>query len=81
VAAFRDRAGIGRGLAVEVVECLDRLGVTQRIGDVRVMRPDFTRVVGAAAAPPPPAPKAAPRTTAPPAKPAAGARAQPGHRR
>jgi len=36
---FRDGAGIGRALAVQVLETLDRLGVTHRIGDARVVRP------------------------------------------
>ncbi|VTU27509.1 SelB translation factor [Variovorax sp. PBS-H4] len=35
---FRDGAGIGRALAVQVLETLDRLGVTQRVADVRVLR-------------------------------------------
>lgn len=37
-ATFRDRTGIGRGRAIEVLESLDRLHVTQRIGDVRMLR-------------------------------------------
>lgn len=36
--AFRDAAGIGRALAVQVLETLDRIGVTQRVADVRVLR-------------------------------------------
>ena len=55
-AQFRDRCGIGRGLAIEILECLDRLGITQRIGDVRKMRKDFVPVLGPAVAPPAPAP-------------------------
>ncbi|MBG9386413.1 selenocysteine-specific translation elongation factor [Caenimonas aquaedulcis] len=35
---FRDDAGIGRALAVQVLEALDRIGATQRVADVRVMR-------------------------------------------
>jgi selenocysteine-specific elongation factor len=35
---FRDEAGIGRALAVQVLETLDRLGVTQRVADARVLR-------------------------------------------
>jgi selenocysteine-specific elongation factor len=35
---FRDGAGIGRALAVQVLEALDRLGVTQRVADARVLR-------------------------------------------
>ena len=56
-AQFRDRSGVGRGLAIEILECLDRLGITQRIGDVRRMRKDFVTILGAAVAPPAPAPK------------------------
>ena len=55
-AQFRDRSGVGRGLAIEILECLDRLGVTQRIGDVRKMRKDFVPILGAAVAPPAPPP-------------------------
>ena len=54
-AQFRDASGVGRGLAIEILECLDRLGITQRIGDVRKMRKDFVPILGAATAPPPPA--------------------------
>ncbi len=60
-AQFRDRCGLGRTLAIEILECLDRLGVTQRIGDARKMRRDFVPILGAATAPPaPPAPAAKP---------------------
>jgi len=41
--AFRDAAGIGRNLAIDVLEYFDRRGFTRRYGDVR-------RVVGAASA-------------------------------
>jgi len=61
-AQFRDRTGIGRGLAIEILECLDRLGITQRIGDARKMRKDFVPILGAATAPPPAA--AAPKPAA-----------------
>ncbi|VTU32749.1 SelB translation factor [Variovorax sp. SRS16] len=37
---FRDGAGIGRALAVQVLEALDRLGITRRVGDVRMLRAD-----------------------------------------
>ena len=57
-AQFRDRAGIGRSLSIEVLESLDRLGVTQRIGDVRAIRQDFVPILGAGEAPPAPAAKA-----------------------
>ena len=62
VAQFRDASGIGRTLAMEILECLDRLGITQRIGDIRKMRKDFIPILGPATAPPAPAaiaPKAA----------------------
>ncbi len=63
-AQFRDRSGVGRGLAIEILECLDRLGITQRIGDVRKMRKDFVPILGAATAPPPP-PKQPPAAAKP----------------
>lgn len=36
-AAFRDRSGIGRNLSIEVLEYFDRSGLTQRIGNARVL--------------------------------------------
>ena len=37
---FKDRSGIGRNLTIEVLEYLDRIGVTRRVGDARiVLRP------------------------------------------
>ena len=59
-AQFRDASGVGRGLAIEILECLDRLGITQRIGDVRNMRKDFVPILGPATAPPAPPPKTPP---------------------
>ena len=38
VQAFRDAAGIGRNLAIELLEYLDRKGVTRRDGNVRFLR-------------------------------------------
>jgi selenocysteine-specific elongation factor len=35
--AFKDRSGIGRNLTIEVLEYLDRVGVTRRVGDARIM--------------------------------------------
>ena len=67
-AQFRDATGIGRTLAIEILEFLDTLGVTQRIGDARKMRKDFVPILGAAAAPPPPPRAAKPVANAPPAK-------------
>jgi selenocysteine-specific elongation factor len=68
-AQFRDATGIGRGLAIEILETLDTLAITQRIGDQRKARKDFVPILGAAeparapakpaakpAAPPPPRP-------------------------
>lgn len=34
---FRDAAGVGRSLAIQVLEALDRIGLTQRVADVRVL--------------------------------------------
>ena len=69
-AQFRDRSGVGRGLAIEILECLDRLGITQRIGDVRKMRKDFVPILGAAVAPPAPPvkPQSATKPTPQPAR-------------
>jgi selenocysteine-specific elongation factor len=36
-AAFRDRSGIGRNLAIEVLEFFDRIKFTRRVGDARVV--------------------------------------------
>ena len=44
VAQVRDRAGIGRSLVIQILERLDRLGVTRRLGDRRSLRPDFESV-------------------------------------
>jgi selenocysteine-specific elongation factor len=67
-AQYRDATGTGRGLAIQILEVLDGLGVTQRLGDARKMRKDPAAVLGAsapfkpAARPPAPAaPKPAPR--------------------
>jgi selenocysteine-specific elongation factor len=34
-AQFRDQVGVNRTLAIEILDVLDRLGVTQRVGDTR----------------------------------------------
>lgn len=39
---FRDRAGIGRGLAIEVLEFFDRMHLTRRVGDAHVIRGNAT---------------------------------------
>jgi selenocysteine-specific elongation factor len=49
-AQFRDRTGVNRTVAIEILECLDRLGITQRVGDARKMRKDFVPILGAASA-------------------------------
>ncbi len=68
-AQYRDWVGVGRGLAIEILEFLDTLGITQRIGDARKMRKDFVPILGPATAPPRPAStaaKPAPRPAQPP---------------
>ena len=57
-AQYRDAVGIGRTLAIEILEALDGITVTQRIGDARKMRKDFAPILGAAEAAPPPPPGA-----------------------
>jgi selenocysteine-specific elongation factor len=39
-AVFRDRIGTGRKLAIQILEFLDRTGVTVREGDLRKIRQD-----------------------------------------
>lgn len=70
-AAFRDAAGIGRGLAIQILEHLDGAGVTMRLGDERRLRRPVREVYGREAPALPPAP----RPTPPP-----GPRATPAHR-
>jgi selenocysteine-specific elongation factor len=36
-ASFKDRSGVGRNLTIEILEYLDRVGVTRRVGDARVV--------------------------------------------
>jgi selenocysteine-specific elongation factor len=67
-AQYRDATGIGRGLAIEVLECLDALGITQRLGDARKMRRDFAPILGEAA------PCARPRAANAPPRPAPAGR-------
>ena len=45
-AEFKDRSGIGRNLAIEVLEYLDRIGVTRRDGDARTMLRQSIAVFG-----------------------------------
>ncbi|HUX22977.1 MAG TPA: selenocysteine-specific translation elongation factor [Burkholderiales bacterium] len=48
-AQVRDRTDIGRTRAIQILECFDRLGITQRIGDLRVIRRDFVPILGPSA--------------------------------
>jgi selenocysteine-specific elongation factor len=48
-AQYRDATGTGRGLAIQILEFFDGLGITQRLGDARKMRKDPGTVLGAAA--------------------------------
>ena len=50
-AQVRDRTDIGRGRAIEILECLDRLGITRRIGDLRIVIKDFGPILGEATPP------------------------------
>src|SRR5262249_51344783 len=36
-ASFKDRSGIGRNLTIEVLEYLDRIGATRRVGNARIV--------------------------------------------
>jgi selenocysteine-specific elongation factor len=66
-AQYRDATGLGRSLAIEILECLDTLGITQRMGDARKMRKDYVPILGEpaaitkAVAPPRASPPAPPR--------------------
>jgi len=60
-AQYRDATGVGRGLAIEILESLDSLAITQRVGDARKLRKDFVPILGAAEPAPRPAPKPAPQ--------------------
>lgn len=35
--SFKERSGVGRNLTIEILEYLDRIGVTRRVGDARVV--------------------------------------------
>lgn len=47
-AEFRDASGVNRTLAIEILECLDRMGITQRVGDARKIRKEYVTVLGPA---------------------------------
>ncbi len=53
-AAFRDRVGNGRKVAIQILEFMDKAGVTIRTGDERRVRPDRLDLFG----PAPPSPGA-----------------------
>jgi selenocysteine-specific elongation factor len=36
-ATFKDRSGVGRNLTIRILEFLDRMGVTRRLGDARIV--------------------------------------------
>jgi selenocysteine-specific elongation factor len=36
-ATFKDRSGVGRNLTIRILEFLDKMGVTRRIGDARIV--------------------------------------------
>ena len=65
-AQYRDATGLGRSLAIEILEFFDSLGVTQRLGDARKMRKDFVPILGAATAPPRPPSAPKPQPAKPP---------------
>ena len=54
-AQYRDATGVGRGLAIEILEFLDTLAITQRVGDARKLRKDYAAVLGPAEPLKPPA--------------------------
>jgi selenocysteine-specific elongation factor len=36
-ATFKERCGIGRNVTIQILEYLDKMGVTRRIGDTRIV--------------------------------------------
>ena len=36
-ASFKDRSGVGRNVTIEILEYFDRVGITRRVGDARVV--------------------------------------------
>jgi selenocysteine-specific elongation factor len=51
VAQFRDAIGTGRGLAIEILECLDSVGATRRVGEVRRLRDEHVKLLDEVPAP------------------------------
>ncbi len=62
-AQYRDATGVNRTLSIEILEFLDSLGITRRIGDVRKMAKDRIPILGDSA--PCPKPAALPTATPP----------------
>ena len=48
VAQYRDAIGTGRMLAIEILECLDRVGATMRVGEARRMRDEHVKMLSEA---------------------------------
>ena len=75
-AQYRDATGTGRSLAIEILEHLDRIGITQRLGDARKMRRDYEPILGPApelrSPPPRAAAPARPATPSPARRPVPG---------
>ncbi len=62
-AQFRDATGINRTLCIEILEFLDSLGITRRVGDVRKLVKDRIPILGDS--PPCPKPTVLPSATPP----------------
>ncbi len=45
-ARFRDATSLGRKRAIQILECLDRIGLLRRVGDVHRLRPDSQLYLG-----------------------------------
>ncbi len=43
---FRDATGIGRNMVIRLLEFFDEIGVTRRLGNRRLVRPDYPGVLG-----------------------------------
>lgn len=44
-AQYRDAIGTGRGLAIQILEFFDRIGVTARNGELRLIRNEYERIL------------------------------------
>ncbi len=45
-AVFKDKSGTGRNLTIEILEYLDRIGITKRVGDARIVLPGADAAFG-----------------------------------